>query len=100
MDISKYSAYSIVSDTEDKSKDEIQKILALDEKIKNFKTAAVAKLYVKNRFNIKDSISNYPVCDNGYLSVIDTKDLYILNLRFLNKNNIYSFAKETRERID
>ena len=94
MDISKYSAYSIISETENKSKDDIQKILLLDEKMRNIKTAAVAKHYIKNQFNLKDSISYYSVCDNGYLTVNDTKDLYVINLRFLNFNNTYSFAKK------
>ena len=93
MDNYQYFAYSKVSETELKSENELDKIINLNNEIKRLKLLHRIKKYIIDKYNIKDSISNFSVCNGGYLSVSDNEYAYTVNLKFDNKDISYSFCK-------
>lgn len=97
MQINKYTAYSIVSSTENKKQNELQKVLELMEALELIKSPQKAKEYLKDAYGIKDAVQNYPISSAGLLYVNENDKKYSIRVLYKDQEEseciIYSFKK-------
>mgnify|MGYP007070191683 CR=1 FL=1 len=92
MDLNKYSIYSVVSSKV--NEETLNKVLELVNDFKNFENCETAKEYLKNKYSIKDAVQNYPLGANSYLSISDSTNVYIVNVKYENNNVTFSYQKQ------
>lgn len=71
----------------------------LDEfnQLKDIKKIEKAKEFLKSKFKIENSVANMRISNNAYISIIENDKLFSINLKYNNKNIIYSFAKTEKK---
>lgn len=97
MKINKYTAYSVVSSTENKNQNELQKVLELMEALEVIKSPQKAKEYLKDTYGIKDAVQNYPISTVGLLYVNENDKKYSIRVAYKSEEEsecvVYSFKK-------
>lgn len=97
MQYNKYSAYSIVSDTEQKNQQDLQKTLNLIETLSFFNNHHDTKEFLKNTYKLNEDIQNFPLSSNGILSIVENKNKYTVKITYKNQNEnecvVFSYIK-------
>ena len=95
MDINKYSVYSAVSVNGNKSKDSLDKLLKVVDDFEKLKNSNEAKEYLKENLKIKDSVQNYPLGGNSFMSVIENTEFYMVRFEYADECMTFSYNKSS-----
>ena len=97
MQLNHYLTYSLISQTENENCCEMQNIFAFIDTVSKIKTVNKAKEYLKQKFQIKDPIKQFPLGANSFLEVIETTKKYTLRISYTDKNEnecvIFNYKK-------
>ena len=70
MQLNQYSTYSLISQIENKNSSELQKVFSLIDIISKIKNINKAKEFLKQNYQIKDTIKQFPLGANSFLEVV------------------------------
>lgn len=97
MQLNQYSTYSLISQTENKNSGGIQKVFSLIDAISKIKSINKAKEFLKQNYQIKDPIKQFPLGANCFLEVAETTKKYTLRISYTDNNEneciIFSYKK-------
>lgn len=93
MKLDQYSIYSNLSHNPENSESELLKILEQSKNFEKIDEINDAKKYLKEVWGIKDSVRNYPLCDNCSLNVIESSKTFCINLVHDKENMTYYYQK-------
>ena len=91
MDINQFSIYSMISKVSDNESTE--KILKTIEDFEQITTINLAKWYLKKFYNIYEPICNFPVNDNGYMSIEENDNVFKVTFSYENNNTVFCYRK-------
>jgi len=80
LQINQYTAYSMVSATEVLNSIQKDDVIELIEKFNGIKNINDAKKYLKTKFDIVDSVLNFPLGGNNFISVRENNKKYSVNI--------------------
>ena len=72
----------MISQTENKNSGEKQKVFLLIDVISKIKNINKAKEFLKQKYQIKDSIKQFPLGGNSFLEVVETTKKYTLRISY------------------
>lgn len=97
MEIDKYTAYSVISQSENRKINELQKIFILCDYLLTIRTAKQAKEYIMQAYRIKDAVKEFPLGANSFLEVKENSKKYSLRISFKENNEdkckIFNYIK-------
>ena len=97
MQLNQYSTYSLISQTENKNCNEMQKVFLFIDIISKIKNINKAKEFLKQNYQIKDPIKQFPLGTNSFLEVIETTKKYTLRISYTDNNEnkcvIFNYKK-------
>ena len=97
MQINQYTAYSIISLTENKNNAELKNILLLLDSFTKINSIEQAKVFLKEKYQIKDPIQKFPLGANGFLDIKENSKKYSIKISYTNNDEkqciIYSYKK-------
>ena len=97
MQLNQYSTYSLISQTENKNSNEMQKIFSLIDIISKIKNINKVKEFLKQNYQIKDPIKQFPLGANSFLEVVETTKKYTLRISYTDNNEheceIFNYKK-------
>ena len=97
MQFNQYTAYSFISQTENKNSAENKKVLVLIENISKIKTINEAKEFIKQTYKIQDSVKNFSLGGNNFLNVNENSKKYTLQISYKNNDEnecvIFNYKK-------
>ncbi len=97
MQIDQYRIYSLLSSTENKSTADIEKILLLVEDFSKICSIEQAKEFLKTRYNIKNSIQQFALGANSFLTIKENSKKYSVRISYIHNKEkecvIYNYKK-------
>lgn len=91
MDLNQFTLYSMVSQCSDNNT--LEKVLKAIEDFEKIHSPQIAKLYLKQFYNLKDSIDNFPLDNNCYISITEDTQIYTVTFRYEDKNISFHYQK-------
>ena len=97
MQVNQYTAYSVISSTENKNSAELEKVLLLIETLSEIKTIEKAKDFLREKYQIKDAVQEFPLGANSFLNIKENTQKYSIRISYTNNDEkeckIYSYKK-------
>ena len=97
MQINQYTAYSIVSSTENKNNEEIEKVFFLIKNFSEVRTISEAKKILQSLYQIKDPVQQFPLGANSFLDIKENAKKYSVKISYKDNDEkeciIYSYTK-------
>ena len=97
MQFNQYTAYSLVSTTENKNNSEKQKVFSCIDTLSKIKTITEAKEFLKQNYQIKNPVKNFSLGANSFLEVVENPNKFTLRISYTENDEkecvIFSYKK-------
>lgn len=98
MYLDKYSIYTIISESNHIQKNELNDVLEKLEQLKGIQTDKEAKEFIKQSWNISNSVNNFSIVDGFTISTLETYNFFNVVLKYDNLCESLNFEREVNKR--